>query len=71
MISVKLPNNKILKCSPTGKRKKLQNLLDGSLFMFDNQIWEKLPCSCANLSDLNDGSEVSPLEYVELYEEIK
>lgn len=72
MISVKLPNKKLLKCQSTGKRKKLKYLLNATLFEMDGQIWEKVPESCVNLSDLNDGSE--PLDYnqyVEIYEECK
>lgn len=61
MIKVILPNNKILNCSPAGKRKKLKYLLDSTLFEMGGQIWEKVPESCVNLSDLDDGSE--PLDY--------
>lgn len=70
ILTCTLPNAQVLRTKRTGKFEKLLKLPDGALFCFENQIWEKLPGSCANLSDLDDGSEVIGYTKVELLEQI-
>lgn len=66
-----LPNGVPFKCKPSGRICQVREIADGGLFEHDGDIWEKLPDSCANLSDLNDESEVIGIVKVVEYQEFK
>lgn len=68
---VTLPDGSPLKCVPTGRTCAVRDIPDGGLFEFEKEIWEKLPQSCANLSNMNDESEVIAVVRVKEYRQIK
>lgn len=70
MINLKL-HNQTLKFEKTGKISLLNKIRPGLCFLFNNQIWEKVPDSAVNLSDLKDGSEIISNPEVEILKEIK
>lgn len=67
--TVTLPDGHVLHCTPTKETKAVVALRPGTLFLFEEQVWEALPGSCANLSDLDDASEVIGLEKVVVLKE--
>lgn len=69
MITVHLPGWNLV-VEHTGERKRIHDIEHGGLFEFENQVWEKLPQSMANLSDLNDESEIMGNPMVEVLKEL-
>lgn len=68
---VSLPDGSPLRCKPTGRTCAVRDIPDGGLFEIGGEIWEKLPESCANLSNPKDESEVIGIVRVNEYREIK
>lgn len=71
ILSCTLPNNHVLKARRTGVFKQARALVPGSLFCFEDQIWEALPGSNANLSNFDDEGEVIGVVKVEVLKEVK
>ena len=68
--TVTLPDGHVLHCVATEHRKPVNTLRPGTLFLDNGQVWEALPGSNANLSDLNDGSEIISFEKVTVLREV-